>query len=831
MVLVRILSPDEIGLFRIFFLYLMALPTFSLASGLLNGLAYWSGQDTRKNAINTSVSLLLTIATLATIVLACSYHTISTLFGWQSYESILFALATFGAIAGTVFEETAISSGLIWHGALYYACYEFVRTFCIVITAMYYKDLSAVLVCHTLLSTLKVIIGIALGSRLNILQVTLNSKIIRQILNYAIPVSLAALLNLIVNYFDKFTLSAILNRTDFAIYSIGCLSLGPILVVEHSITRVLIPQLAACFGQGNCLQAARLYSTAVRQLGLVFIPSTVGLILFAEPIINLLYTPTYSASSAILKIYALTYLMMLVPFDTVARAKGDSRWPLTTCAKLAFLSLPITLVFTFLHGSYGALFALLLSNVILRVATIQYSHQQTGWDIGVMLPWKPWLLMLIVCLLGSCCALSVQGFFSSKITWFLFFAPVGAIVTAIAGMIINNVFHSPPTDRRVLFLVQTLNLGGIERLVTQIAIALKNNTSHTPLVVAYDHSSTDNDSLINELKNHNVQIDIGKKPPGFSLNLVFSLVKYVFKNHVDIIHVNDIGGLIYASFVKILTLSRVNIIMTQHSFTHLDRVKRYKIYEKLFSRLVDRITVVNETLIADYVALGMKKENILLIPNGINFPPTCGNLQRSIRINDRDNVLNDQIQIPQPLREAVWILYLARLFPKKGQDNALTLWSTMNPAIRKQACLIFLGPDSHKEYTHQLQTTANRLPDASNIIFAGPISNPFSWLNVADGFISCSEYEGMPLACIEAIGSGLPTLLSNIPGHRFLHEYTTLFDLKDMQDGAHKLEEIIKTALLPERSYQEEWNRSNPLRNYYSFENMLTQYIKLYESL
>jgi glycosyltransferase involved in cell wall biosynthesis len=142
-----------------------------------------------------------------------------------------------------------------------------------------------------------------------------------------------------------------------------------------------------------------------------------------------------------------------------------------------------------------------------------------------------------------------------------------------------------------------------------------------------------------------------------------------------------------------------------------------------------------------------------------------------------------------------------------------------------------VGPTADAAYGQVLTTQAQGLPDSDRILFLGATSEPFTWLNVADIYISCSEYEGMPLSCIEAVGSGLPTILSDIPGHAFLSEYATLFDLKSPSDGAAHLSRLVEGSSISATSLQDNWNKVEQLRNTFAFKTMVTRYMELYESV
>src|SRR4051794_25866951 len=68
LVLVRLLTPTEVGHYKIFFLYLVLAPWFCLTAGITSGLGHWAGrEDRRLGAFSSSWTLLLLVAGIALI--------------------------------------------------------------------------------------------------------------------------------------------------------------------------------------------------------------------------------------------------------------------------------------------------------------------------------------------------------------------------------------------------------------------------------------------------------------------------------------------------------------------------------------------------------------------------------------------------------------------------------------------------------------------------------------------------------------------------------------------------------------------------------------------
>jgi hypothetical protein len=125
LILVRLLTPHDVGLFKVFFLYVLIVPGFALTAGLMSGLGYWSGQGERGvRAIQMSALIVLGAASVFALTGLLAFPLFERLFDWNETTALAFAAALFGSIAGGFFEEAAISRGRTWTGALFYSGFE-----------------------------------------------------------------------------------------------------------------------------------------------------------------------------------------------------------------------------------------------------------------------------------------------------------------------------------------------------------------------------------------------------------------------------------------------------------------------------------------------------------------------------------------------------------------------------------------------------------------------------------------------------------------------------------------------------------------------------------
>jgi glycosyltransferase involved in cell wall biosynthesis/O-antigen/teichoic acid export membrane protein len=829
LILVRSLNPATLGSFKIFFLYLMVLPPLTFIAGVSSGLSYWAGRgEEGKKAIRVSGILFILLACLSlAIMLAIKIplsHSLNVGADWIS----LFAYALFFAIASMFYDDAAIATGRIWTGAIFNSGFELVRTGAIVLTAVMTHDLYAIIKAHIFVQMIKTITGYLLAYHQDLFRFEWSPEVFRSVARYAFPVSLAFVFGLWLNYSDQIILSKTITAAEFALYTVCCLTVPPLLVLEASVTRVLIPQLSEAFAENEQTRATKLFRKAVNELSFLVIPAVFGMILFATPIIQLLFTKTYVGGAPYLRLYALWYLTLLIPQDAIARAQGQAKWILGNFIFFACFTLALCFGFGHFFGATGVLSGLLLARFISRAYTTYYMKSSLQWKVRDFIPFASMGKMTLICVGLSVVSFFMKPLFQSELAWF--FAAGGIFLVAYLGFGFSLLSEERNQNTKVLMLTPGLFIGGLERMILNLSKSLKSNSLWEPQVLAYDFAPAAGGAsdLISAFQSLEIPVHAKIKPPRFSIKTAAHIAGMVSREGVTVIHTHDLGALIYGAIAKCFLFSRVKLVHTQHSFVHLNRSWKYRYYERFFTLFANSIAVVSEDTENSYRKLGVPSGKLHVIPNGVDFPE-FPDLDRGLRIQERSSLLKS---LPVHSRVGLndyWIVYLARIHGRKGQDQAIKLWRELDPALRKNCALLFVGPETEAGEWARIEALIKEAPDSEKMVLAGPSLNPNEWLRVADVYLSSSEFEGMPLSPVEAIGSGIPALLSDIPGHAFLKPYARTYSLLDPKSGASLLAEILAEIFKDDVKLRNEtWNRSAPLRANYTLATMSGQYEKLY---
>jgi glycosyltransferase involved in cell wall biosynthesis len=112
------------------------------------------------------------------------------------------------------------------------------------------------------------------------------------------------------------------------------------------------------------------------------------------------------------------------------------------------------------------------------------------------------------------------------------------------------------------------------------------------------------------------------------------------------------------------------------------------------------------------------------------------------------------------------LLYLSRLHPKKGVDMLIRAFSRIPESER--LTLVVGGSDAGSGFGTKLKELAHELGVGSRCLFVGEVKGgeKHEMLLGADFFALPSHSEGLPVAVIEAMASGLPVLITpgcNLP--------------------------------------------------------------------
>ena len=357
----------------------------------------------------------------------------------------------------------------------------------------------------------------------------------------------------------------------------------------------------------------------------------------------------------------------------------------------------------------------------------------------------------------------------------------------------------------VLHLVEYLYLGGIERLLEQLA----SQTREGAKLSFFSYETSELQGIGLKMREQGHAVHLYKKSQGRDWKLVKKLSELIKKEKIDVIHTHDFGPMEYAVLLKMFN-PKLKLIHTQHTLHHFINNKKYCLAFQVASPFYDKIIAVSEhvkrTLLESCPY--MYKKNFIVIPNGVDT-----------------SHFEYQPQPAETSEKKLRLVNIARISPEKNLDFLL------------QTCLYLKKAGVDFEF-HHAGTTSDTLviEKIHQFIFDHQLENEVTLhgytdqakeiLALGDYFISASKTEGHPVAVLEAMAAGKICLCSDIPPHREIgEEAIVFFDINE----PHSLFEALTDLSLVETENQARKQLSrNIICEKFSLNSMVENYVANY---
>lgn len=317
------------------------------------------------------------------------------------------------------------------------------------------------------------------------------------------------------------------------------------------------------------------------------------------------------------------------------------------------------------------------------------------------------------------------------------------------------------TKRRILFVVGSLEVGGAERHVTQIAARLKARGWEPEVFVL-----TAGGPLTSFLNDAGVPIHGVSLPEWVShvvkndrlrarLRLLVTsleLIRTLWLRRPAVLHLflpsaYVIGGLASLfAMVPARIMSRRSLRNYQAAHPFFSRIERY-LHPKMTLVCGNSNAVVNELL-----EEGIDAQRLRLIYNGIDLEPYNTPFDRSAARTMAGFAEN-----------ALVFVLVANLIPYKGHADLIKALAIIKDELPDPWIVLCLGRDDG--IGAALQTDADSLGVGSHIRFLGSRTDVPDFLRLADVGLLCSHQEGFSNAVLEGMAAGLPMVVTDVGGN------------------------------------------------------------------
>lgn len=345
-VLVRLLSEGDFGLYRTFWLLAFTC-SGTLALGMPSSLYYFIPRSDKARSsiflIQTAgyMVLMSLIATAGTAVFILSSET-GRAIGLGAIPFV--GLWVFATLLDFVFNAYQMSGTQ----ARVNLSFAVLRVVLVLGAAMVFKEWSAIIIAQLILVALKAAVcALSIARLVRPLIIPTRETLMEQG-RYSLPFGVSTSLYLLRSRVDQWLVASMLSVAQFGLYSIASIFTPIQSLVRMTVNQVVQPEMSRMQSQSNDQEMQTLSRRCNLAIGLLMFPVLAFLATWTEPILSLLFTDRYNAVAPVLRVYLCGMLIESIEVSWILVAMRQGRLMMITDA----VALPIAIIAAYLGAKF-----------------------------------------------------------------------------------------------------------------------------------------------------------------------------------------------------------------------------------------------------------------------------------------------------------------------------------------------------------------------------------------------------------------------------------------------------------------------------------------------
>lgn len=340
---------------------------------------------------------------------------------------------------------------------------------------------------------------------------------------------------------------------------------------------------------------------------------------------------------------------------------------------------------------------------------------------------------------------------------------------------------------KILHIIHTPRHSGAESLVVQLSTAHA-SAGVAVAVASFGPAAPEFSESVSKLKKQGVGIFFPKRVLG-SFNRVQHLQKVCTEFKPDVIYAHSVLPALYAR----LLLTRAKVIPVLHAATNDDYAERVlELSEKILTHRASTIVAVSDEAARSYHRR-FARHLPRVIKNGINVSSFVGVNRSTVR---------DELCIP-PAK--MIILQVGRIAEAKNQAFSVRALSSLLRSWGGRAEFWMAGLTEDARYEAEVRRIIQEEDVGNFVRFLGARPDVPELLAACDVYVMPSQKEAHSVALIEALASGAPLVISDIPTFQFAIRYpgVDVLGLSDAEAFRQSVERLLGRGERFTRSVEE----------------------------
>ncbi len=289
---------------------------------------------------------------------------------------------------------------------------------------------------------------------------------------------------------------------------------------------------------------------------------------------------------------------------------------------------------------------------------------------------------------------------------------------------------------KIIQVIPSFTFGGAEIMCENLIYELRKN-NHVIAISLYDERTP----ISQRLEDVGVDVRYLGKKKGLDFSMIKKLRKIFKSERPDVVHTHlAVMKYVIPALAMLGIKKRVHTI---HNVADKESVGFEKTVNRYFYKFCGVVPVALSELVRDSIVreYSIKEEGVPIILNGVNLTKCKPKEDYSIN-------------------EIFKIIHVGRFSEQKNHIGLLKAFNIFHKECEKSQ--LWLLGDGEKRLEIEAFVKENGLEESVKLW--GIKSSVHEYLNEADIFTLPSNYEGVPLTLIEAMGTGLPIVATAVGG-------------------------------------------------------------------
>ncbi len=261
-----------------------------------------------------------------------------------------------------------------------------------------------------------------------------ESGLRRRIGEYSIPITATSTANVLDKQVDTILIGFFLTPAAVGFYTVAKQVIESVEAPMASLGFTLSPTYEVQKEQGNADTAARLYEAALTNGLLVYVPAAAGLVLVAEPFVELVFGAEYLEAVPVLQVFALYAVLLAITnitsngLDYLGRARARA----VAKGITAVANVVLNIILIPRHGVVGAAVATVITHSVYTLANLYIINQE--FDLRILYILRQSGGIVFITLVMSVAVATVAGSIQGWLTLFSVIT-VGVLVWAVTAVL------------------------------------------------------------------------------------------------------------------------------------------------------------------------------------------------------------------------------------------------------------------------------------------------------------------------------------------------------------------------------------------------------------